>query len=495
MRRVIRLGAAVAVAGLMTIVAIACDSTAGQDTTPEGEGSPTVDYVGEFSLTPAAGAIGSTVTAAGSGFDAGSELELAWQSFDGSWKVIDDPANFKGREYAQEMTTLATVEADDEGALEAEFTVPDGFGFLHDVLVMEDGEVRNKAGFDVEMEVSVSPESGPVGTPITVEAKGIGVRPLNQSWQLTYDNKFTGWLSAVTTNGTARATIPATGTPGTHVLKVLHGSFTFPYMNMQQSPEPDRPTFSFLFELTDGEAVLPPPAEEQAAPIVAGGPPDDVDGATVWLDTVQGPIETDVIMSGKGLPANAELDVDWLTQVGADTQIIGGSGAERPEATVSLGTVTTDGDGSLEWPFAVPEDKGGDHLIALSQDNQVVATTQFRVRPSAVAMTSTSGAAGTEITLNLKGVDDTDTGKIFMLVYDNGLVGYSCSVTSQGDITIFLPAAGEPGWHFIDLYPGIYKGEDMEWTYNFRIPQLTYADDHPGEEDVPAFRFAFKVTG
>jgi hypothetical protein len=53
-------------------------------------------------------------------------------------------------------------------------------------------------------------------------------------------------------------------------------------------------------------------------------------------------------------------------------------------------------------------------------------------------------------------------------------------------------ASGEPGWHFIDLYPGIYKGKEIR-PNNFRMPQLTYAQDHPGE-DLPAFHFAFKVT-
>ena len=46
--------------------------------------------------------------------------------------------------------------------------------------------------------------------------------------------------------------------------------------------------------------------------------------------------------------------------------------------------------------------------------------------------------------------------------------------------------------HFIDVYPGIYKGED-EIPINYRMPQLTYAADHPGE-DLPGFRFAFEVT-
>ena len=56
-----------------------------------------------------------------------------------------------------------------------------------------------------------------------------------------------------------------------------------------------------------------------------------------------------------------------------------------------------------------------------------------------------------------------------------------------------MQATGAPGWHFIDLYPGIYKGVD-ENPINYRMPQLTYAADHPGE-DLPAFHFAFEVTG
>ena len=62
----------------------------------------------------------------------------------------------------------------------------------------------------------------------------------------------------------------------------------------------------------------------------------------------------------------------------------------------------------------------------------------------------------------------------------------------QGDVTIYLQATGTPGWHFIDLYPGIYKGP-AELPINYRMPQLTYAADHPGE-DLPAYHFAFEVT-
>src|SRR5260370_15891157 len=66
--------------------------------------------------------------------------------------------------------------------------------------------------------------------------------------------------------------MPASGRPGVHVIVVLHGEFTFPYRNMQQSPESDRPHFALRFNLTAGAPVLPPPTEEQAQQRVRGLP-------------------------------------------------------------------------------------------------------------------------------------------------------------------------------------------------------------------------------
>jgi len=59
-------------------------------------------------------------------------------------------------------------------------------------------------------------------------------------------------------------------------------------------------------------------------------------------------------------------------------------------------------------------------------------------------------------------------------------------------VEIIMRATGAPGVHYIDLSPVIYKGAESR-PNNFRIPQLTFADDHPGE-DLPAFHFAFEVT-
>jgi hypothetical protein len=114
------------------------------------------------------------------------------------------------------------------------------------------------------------------------------------------------------------------------------------------------------------------------------------------------------------------------------------------------------------------------------------------VIPKALPLDVARGPVGTTFTVHLKGVGWTETANIYHVVYDNGYIGYACGFNSQGDVEIFLKATGDPGWHFIDLYPGIYKGSERR-PNNYAIPQLTYADDHPGE-DLPAFHFAFEVV-
>ena len=164
------------------------------------------------------------------------QFDLVWRTVKGKWKV--ENAEYHGRDYTPVGYRIATVTTDANGAFEAKFEAPDDFGFWHDVTVQQGDRLFIQAAFNVDMTVDISPQNGPVGTPITVDVKGIGWRQLQNSWLLLYDNNFTGWMSSVTNGGSAKFTIPAAGKPGTHVLEVLHGDFTFPYRNMQQSPEP-----------------------------------------------------------------------------------------------------------------------------------------------------------------------------------------------------------------------------------------------------------------
>ena len=188
------------------------------------------------------------------------EFDLVWRTMKGKWKVAD--AEYHGREYEPVAYRVAKVRTDAAGHASVGFVAPEDYGFNHDIVLQQGQRLLNQTGFNLDMTVKLSPESGPPGTLITVEVKGVGWRHLQNSYVLLYDNNFTGWISTVTTGGTATFTIPATGKPGVHVLELLHADFTFAYRNMQQSPEPDRPRFALQFRITPG----PPPISASSMP-------------------------------------------------------------------------------------------------------------------------------------------------------------------------------------------------------------------------------------
>jgi hypothetical protein len=99
---------------------------------------------------------------------------------------------------------------------------------------------------------------------------------------------------------------------------------------------------------------------------------------------------------------------------------------------------------------------------------------------------------GTPVTIHLKGVGWTEYDNIYVATYDNAYMGYACGFNTGGDVVIHFTAAGTPGVHLIDFYPGIYQGPDGGQQL-YRLPQLTYADDHPGNR-IPALRFSFEVS-
>lgn len=489
----------VALASLSVVLA-ACQPASGQvqaqqpatstsaTQTPSGTApSPaSTKYIGSFTLNPTHAPIGATVDASGQGFEPNTDLELVWQGFSGKWNVSD--GSYNGRDFTNNMQLLAQVKTDASGNFETTFRVPDGFGFSHNVLIEKQNEVQNQSNFNVDMQVAISPSSGPVGTPISINAQGIGWRPMENSWTVIYDNKFTGWMSSVTTDGHAQFSIPATGAPGKHIIQIIHGSYTFPFMNMQQSPQPDRPTWTFEFTVTEGKAVMPLPAPDQSLPSEKGIVKPSNTGPALWTNVTPGTVGTPITLYGSGLPAGKQIDLSWFTVQGSRV-----SGNGWAETSVPLGKVTAGSDGTINFPFKVPDDLGGPHRIEAQSGGTKLAETTFTITPSAFALSPSSGPAGTIMTIHLKGVGWTETANIYALVYDNAYIGYACGFNSQGDITIHLPATGEPGWHYIDLYPGIYKGTEMKGVNNFRIPQLTALQDHPGEH-LPVFHFAFQVT-
>jgi hypothetical protein len=442
-------------------------------------GEPSGGYVGRLIVAPEHGPTGTPVTVTAEGLPAGEEFQLVWRTVDGAWKVTD--AEYHGREYRTVAYEIAKAKTDEAGHLSANFVLPEDFGFMHDIVLQQSGRLFTQTGFSIDMTVEISPKSGPVGTPITVEVKGIGWRSLVNSWDLLYDNNFTGWISSVTTHGSARFAIPATGGPGVHILQVLHGELTFPYRNMQQSPEPDRPLWAIPFTVTVGAPVLPPP-ERHARQNPPVQPRQD---ELVMMPQSSGVGEA-VLVRSDGLVPGTSYQLNWTRVVGNRM-----TGAGWRELSTVVAESKADSAGHAEFRFDVPDDLGGAHGLWIDTGS-AKKTGRYWITPTALPLDVSRGPVGTTFTIHLKGVGWTETANIYNLVYDNSYIGYVCAFNSQGDVEIPIKATGTPGWHFIDLYPGIYRGTETR-PNNFRIPQLTYAQDHPGE-DLPAFHFAFEVT-
>jgi hypothetical protein len=305
---------------------------------------------------------------------------------------------------------------------------------------------------------------------------------------VNWDNNTLGWVSAASSKGSAVARFRAAGPSGNHVIKVYTGWQGQPYLNHEQSPVAHLPRPEFVFRTTDAPpvavAAMAEPYQKQEVPPVEVS----VANATVSLTPTQGPVATQARLKATGLPAGTSLDLVWQTAVG---NRVGGEGF-APQDNV-LGQVTVGRDGALDVPVTIPDDLGGLHSLALRSGNDVLARTHFVTETSIVSITPTSGPAGTPISIHLKGVGWTEYDNIYVATYDNAYMGYACGFNSQGDVVINFMAAGPPGVHLIDLYPGIYQGPTTEPQLLYRQPQLTYAEDHPGNR-IPALRFAFEVT-
>ena len=70
---------------------------------------------------------------------------------------------YHGREYTPAAFEIAAVRSDAAGRLAVTFTVPEDFGFLHDVVLQQGERLFIQAGFAVDMSVNIVARKRPGG--------------------------------------------------------------------------------------------------------------------------------------------------------------------------------------------------------------------------------------------------------------------------------------------------------------------------------------------
>jgi len=434
--------------------------------------------------TPAV--VGTIANAAASGLPAGKTVDLVWGTVTGGW-VVEDYYHFRGKKYSETTTSLGRFPVDASGRLHARFTVPEDYGGVHEVIARVDGTPVAQSAINVTQTFAMTPASGPVGTPIELRVTGLGWRTMESTWVVNWDNRELGFVSAAGTRGSAVARFRATGPAGAHVVKVYTGWQGLGYLNYEQSPVASLPRPQFTFRTTSDAVRASAYAEPyQRQPI----PTDDASkrGGRLTVTPTQGAVATRAVLTGEGFAPGAPLRLVWETAVGSRVSDAGFAPQDN-----EMGDVTPGADGRIERTLIIPDDLGGLHGIVLRRGDDVVARARFAIETSLVDVSPRSGPAGTPVTIHLKGVGWTEYDNIYVATYDNAYMGYACGFNSRGDVVINFTAAGEPGAHVIDLYPGIYQGPPTEPQQLYRLPQLTYADDHPGNK-IPAIRVMFEVT-
>lgn len=448
-------------------------------------------FVGSLAVTPDRGPVGTRVTLTGKGLPPNAALDVVWQTVEAEW--LQEPPLFKGIGVRESEHRIATVTTAADGSFTSTLKVPQEYGGLHDIYLMQGGRALNKAGFRTLPMVTMLPSSGPVGTSIRLTLTGFNPAHQLETWYFVmYDNKLVGYITALRTNGTARVAIPATGEPGLHVVEVFNGGVGGPYRNPESSPlraiQGLEPVFRFTFKLTDGPAIIPPAIEAQWAKPVRGVEPAP-SSPVIWSDLRSGPVGTPSVLRGKGFAAGERVDLLFYNMKGSRLSTTGFAAHVE-----EMGSLTAGADGAFAWTFTIPDHLGGAHRIAARVRDAEVASTTLVVDRTALPLAKREYRVGEEILVHLKGIGWTETDNIISLVYDNSWIGYACGFNTDGDVVVRVRATGAPGWHYVDVYPTLYRyrnySQTMELPFLFRYPMLSW-QDHPQPF---VFRYAFKIV-
>ena len=225
----------------------------------------------KLTTSPNAGVTGTPFTLSGTGLTPNTALQLVWGTNTATWSVDPEPftVDYLGSVYSPISATsllnnsnsmyvnMATVTTDASGTFTLKTKAPTDFGANHDIWAVAGGVGVANGSFDLLRIVTISPKSGPVGTPITVTYTSMDANPYGGGGSVLWDNHYAGEIMGNWTRGTASVTIRAAGAVGVHYVQV-GDAISFQYMNPIQSPITDDNGGLRVFRVTPGNALPKP---------------------------------------------------------------------------------------------------------------------------------------------------------------------------------------------------------------------------------------------
>jgi hypothetical protein len=495
---------------------------------------------GALTIAPQTALVGGDMTISGKSLPVNTPVQLVWGTTENaSWGVEVTPAtvNYLGVNWVSTplYVDIATITTDAQGSFTYKTKTPSDFGGTHDVYAVVGGAAAAKGGMQIGRTFTMSPKSGPIGTPFTVTYTGLGPKLYGSGGALIYDNKYVGQLQGRWTRGTAKATVTATGAVGKHYV-TANAAISFSYLNILQSPDPFGTPGTEIFTITKDNGAFKPiitypplltPTVEQKAGIgISTAAFDTNSKAVATLSVDRGVVESKTTIKVTGLSTTGTHNLVWSTVVG--NRFNCASGTCWVYSPIPLATAEAV-NGTLEKEITIPSHLGGWHSIQVMSGDKIEAQISYYVQQSIVTFKDSKGKVlsygtaawdgsgsleafakggsgvgkttfkeGEEFTISVKGVGWTQMDNTLAVSYDNAHIGYGCGFNSNGYVVFRLRATGGPGTHIINLRPLLYTQQPSFPNAQFgMVPFLTWDSDFPGLAlgyQIPMYTFAITVT-
>lgn len=544
-----------ALAALTLLVPIALSAPANADTSTYNLSAPKeiaaqypLPFTGTLTAAPVAvasakalttlpdnGIVGTPFTLSASGLAANAAVTLVWGTTDAAWRAEVDPStvNYRGTKYTKINVIMGNVTTDANGSFSYSTKAPADFGSVHDIYALVNGVVVAKGGFEIRRYVSISPKSGPIGTPITLTYSGLGASLYQSGSAVNYDNKLAGEMLSLWNRGHGTATIIASGRPGMHYISI-QDAIGIQYLNILQSPVPNATGGTVAFRVTKDAGLIKPyitwpevvtPSADARTTLQLSAIDPSAAKAVATLTPTSGPVLSKTRLHVTGLPVDGTVDLKFSTVVGSRVDCPNGSTSCWKFNPLPLGTGTVSG-GVLDQDVTIPDNLGGFHVVQVLQGGKLMAQSVFLVKhsidvfkdakgkvisvgvaradnslaklPAGVGAPTYTFKPGEEFTISIRGVGWTQMDNTMNVTYDNSHIGYGCGFNSNGYMVIHLVATGEPGTHTVDLWPNLYSSNpSFADTQYGMLPLLSGGHDSPAlglGYQVPSIHFTIRVV-